>query len=136
MPSINPENYNIDSFNSQNLGPITVQGFREYVLNHNLPGLDTVLAQNGIDNYGLNIYAPLLFNPTETVNDLPNLSEVSFLPSPINDNTSPRPDNKKRNLFTNSKPFIGSPTEEETFEVTTKSLEDPGSIDFNRRIFS
>jgi hypothetical protein len=129
MPSINPENYNIDSFNSQNLGPITVQGFREYVLNHNLPGLDTVLAQNGIDNYGLNIYAPLLFNPTETVNDLPNLSEVSFLPSPINDNTSPRPDNKKRNLFTNSKPFIGSPTEEETFEVTTKALEDPGSID-------
>lgn len=129
MPSINPENYNIDSFNSQNLGPITVQDFRGYVLNHNLPGLNTVLTQNGIDNYGLNIYAPLLFNPTETVNDLPNLSEVSFLPSPINDNTSPRPDNKKRNLFTNNKPFIGSPTEEETFEVTTKSLEDPGSID-------
>jgi hypothetical protein len=129
MPSINPENYNIDSFNSQNLGPITVQGFREYVLNHNLPGLDPVLASNGIDNYGLNIYAPLLFNPTETVNDLPNLSEVSFLPSPINDNTSPRPDNKKRNLFTNEKPFYGSQTEEEAFEVTTKSLEDPGSID-------
>ena len=60
MPSINPENYNIDSFNSQNLGPITVQGFREYVLNHNLPGLDTVLAQNGIDNYGL---SPLMFGP-------------------------------------------------------------------------
>ena len=27
------------------------------------------------------------------------------------------------------KPFYGSPTEEETFDVTTKSLEDPGSID-------
>jgi hypothetical protein len=129
MPSINPENYNIDSFNSQNLGPITVQDFRDYVLNHNLPGLDPVLSQNGIDNYGLNIYAPLLFNPTETVNDLPNLTEVSFLPSPINDNTSPRPDNKKRNLFTNEKPFYGSQTEEESFEVTTRSLDDPGSID-------
>jgi len=129
MPSINPENYNIDSFNSLNLGPITVEDFRDYVLNHNLPGLDPVLSQNGIDNYGLNIYAPLLFNPTETVNDLPNLTEVSFIPSPINDNTSPRPDNKKRNLFTNEKPFYGSQTEEQTFEVIPKSLEDPGSID-------
>ena len=129
MPAINPENYNIDSFNSQNLGPITVQDFRTYVLNHNLPGLDPLLQQNGISDYGLNIYAPLLFNPTETVNDLPNLSEVAFLPSPINDNTSPRPDNKKRNLWTNEKPFYGSSTEEESFEVTTKSLEDPGSID-------
>jgi hypothetical protein len=129
MPSINPENYNIDSFNSLNLGPITVEDFRDYVLNHNLPGLDPVLSQNGIDNYGLNIYAPLLFNPTETVNDLPNLTEVSFIPSPINDNTSPRPDNKKRNLFTNEKPFYGSQTEEQSFEVIPKSLEDPGSID-------
>ena len=129
MPSINPENYNINSFNSQTLGPITVQDFRDYVLKHNLPGLDPVLASNGIDNYGLNIYAPLLFNPSDTVNDLPNLSEVAFLPSPINDNTSPRPDNKKRNLFTNEKPFIGSETDEEVFSVTTRSLEDPGSID-------
>jgi len=129
MPSINPENYNINSFNSQTLGPIKVQDFRDYVLNHNLPGLDPVLASNGIDNYGLNVYAPLLFNPSDTVNDLPNLSEVAFLPSSVNDNTSPRPDNKKRNLFTNEKPFIGSQTDEEVFSVTTRALEDPGSID-------
>lgn len=129
MPAINPEDYNIDSFNSQNLGPISVQDFRTYILNHNLPGLDPVIQQNGVNDYGLNIYAPLLFNPTESVNDLPNLTEVSFIPSPTNDNTSPRPDNKKRNLWTNEKPFYGSPTEEESFEVSTKSLEDPGSID-------
>ena len=35
MPAINPEDYNIDNFNSQNLGPITVTDFRRYVLNHN-----------------------------------------------------------------------------------------------------
>lgn len=129
MPAINPEDYNIDNFNSQNLGPITVTDFRAYVLNHNLPGLDPVLAQNGIQDFGINIYAPSLFNPTPFVNDLPNLSEVAFLPSPINDNTTPRPDNKQRNLWTNEKPFYGPSTEEQTFDVTTKSLEDPGSID-------
>ncbi|MDB4326177.1 hypothetical protein N9966_00010 [bacterium] len=129
MPAINPEDYNIDNFNSQNLGPITLTDFRSYVLKHNLPGLDPVLAQNGIQDFGINIYAPSLFNPNPSVQDLPNLSEVAFLPSPINDNTTPRPDNKQRNLWTNEKPFYGSPTEEETFDVTTKSLEDPGSID-------
>ena len=129
MPAINPENYNIDNFNSQNLGPISVVDFRDYVLNHNLPGLDPVLAQNGIQDYGINVYVPSLFNPNPTVNDLPNLSEVAFLPSPINDNTTPRPTNIQRNLWTNQKPFYGSPTEEESFEVSTKSLEDPGSID-------
>ena len=129
MPAINPEDYNIDNFNSQNLGPIMVNDFRTYVLNHNLPGLDPVLASNGIQDFGINIYAPSLFNPNPSVQDLPNLSEVAFLPSPTNDNTTPRPDNKKRNLWTNEKPFYGSPTEEETFDVTTKSLEDPGSID-------
>ena len=143
MPSINPENYNINSFNSQILGPIKVQDFRDYVLNHNLPGLDPVLANNGIDDYGLNIYAPLLFNPSDTVNDLPNLSEVAFLPSPINDNTSPRPDNKKRNLFTNEKPFIGSQTDEELFFRNNKNFGRPRfyrflgrrSWIFNRRFF-
>ena len=49
MPAINPEDYNIDNFNSQNLGPISLTDFRAYVLNHNLPGLDPVLAQNGIN---------------------------------------------------------------------------------------
>ena len=129
MPAINPEDYNIDNFNSQNLGPITLTDFRSYVLKHNLPGLDPVLAQNGIQDFGINIYAPSLFNPNPSVQDLPNLSEVAFIASPTNDNTTPRPDNKQRNLWTNEKPFYGSPTEEETFDVTTKSLEDPGSID-------
>ena len=129
MPAINPEDYNIDNFNSQNLGPITVTDFRRYVLNHNLPDLDPVLAQNGIQDFGQGVYAPSLFNPSPSVLDLPNLSEVAFLPSPINDNTTPRPDNKQRNIWTNEKPFYGSPTEEETFDVTTKALEDPGSID-------
>ena len=129
MPEINPEDYNIDNFNSQNLGPISVIDFRRYVLNYNLSGLDPVLAQNGIQDFGQGVYAPSLFNPNPSVVDLPNLSEVAFLPSPINDNTTPRPDNKQRNIWTNEKPFYGSPTEEETFDVTTKSLEDPGSID-------
>ena len=129
MPAINPEDYNIDNFNTQNLGPISVTDFRRYVLNYNLPGLDPVLAQNGIQDFGQGVYVPSLFNPNPSVVDLPNLSEVAFLPSPINDNTTPRPDNKQRNLWTNEKPFYGSPTEEESFDVTTKSLEDPGSID-------
>ena len=55
MPAINPEDYNIDNFNSQNLGPISLTDFRAYVLNHNLPGLDPVLAQNGIQDFGINI---------------------------------------------------------------------------------
>ena len=129
MPAINPNNYNIDNFDSQNLGPISVIDFRQYVLSHNLPGVNSVLLENGITNSGLNVYAPLLFNPTETVNDLPNLSEVAFIPSPTNNNTSPRPYNKKQNIWTNSNPFYGPETEEETFEVVTKNLEDPGSID-------
>jgi len=129
MPAINPEDYNIDNFNSQNLGPITLTDFRGYVLKHNLPGLDPVLAQNGIQDFGINIYAPSLFNPNPSVQDLPNLSEVAFIASPTNDNTTPRPDNKQRNLWTNEKPFYGSPTEEESYDVVTKSLEDPGSID-------
>lgn len=129
MSAINPEDYNIDNFNSQNLGPITVTDFRTYVLNHNLPGLDPVLASNGIQDFGINIYAPTLFNSNPSVQDLPNLSEVAFIASPTNDNTTPRPDNKQRNLWTNEKPFYGSPTEEESYDVVTKSLEDPGSID-------
>ncbi len=129
MPAINPNDYNIDSFNSQNLGPITLTDFRKYVLNHNLPGINPVLQSNGITDNGLNIYAPFLFNPTESIVDLPDLTEVSFIPSPTNNNTSPRPDNKQRNIWTNEKPFYGSSTEEEAYEVTFKSLQDPGSID-------
>ena len=63
MPAINPNNYNIDNFNSQNLGPITVTDFRDYILRHNLPDVDPVLQENGINDFGLGIYAPQLFNP-------------------------------------------------------------------------
>jgi hypothetical protein len=129
MPAINPDDYNIDKFNSQNLGPITVSDFRDYILNHNLPGIDPLVSQNGYSNYGLNIYAPLLFNPTNSVQDIPDLSNVSFTPSQYNNNTSPRPDNLKENIWTTDDPFYGSPTNEETYEVTYKALENPGSID-------
>ena len=129
MPAINPNDYNIDSFNSQNLGPITVSDFREYVLNHNLPGIDPLVIEYGYSDYGLNIYAPLLFNPTNNVQDIPDLTTVSFTPSVYNNSTSPRPDNLKQNIWKTDDPFYGSPKDEETFEVTSKALENPGSID-------
>jgi hypothetical protein len=129
MPAINPNNYNIDSFNSQNLGPITVTDFRNYVLTHNLPGVDPNIASLGYTFYPRGIFSPDLWNPLPFVQDLPDLTSVSFTPSPTNNNTSPRPDNLKQNLWTRQKPFYGSPTNEQTFVTTTKSLEDPGSID-------
>lgn len=129
MPAINPNDYNIDNFNSQNLGPISVSDFRSYVLNHNLQGMDPLLSSFGFNNNTLNVYAPLLFNPTNNVQDIPDLSTVSFTPSVYNNNTSPRPNNLKQNIWVTQDPFYGSPKEEETFEVTTKALENPGSID-------
>lgn len=129
MPAINPNDYNIDNFNSQNLGPISVSDFRSYVLNHNLQGVDPLLSSFGFNNNTLNVYAPLLFNPTNNVQDIPDLSTVSFTPSVYNNNTSPRPNNLKQNIWVTQDPFYGSPKEEETFEVTSKALENPGSID-------
>ena len=129
MPEINPNNYNIDNLDSQNLGPISVFDFRNYILNHNLQEVNPEIQNVGITNSGLNIYAPLLFNPTETVQDLPNLSEVAFIASPTNNNTTPRPDNLSKNLWTNLNPFYGQGGDQETFEVVTKALEDPGNLD-------
>jgi hypothetical protein len=129
MPTINPNDYNIDSFNSQNLGPITVTDFRNYILTHNLSDVEPNIASLGYTFYPRGIFSPDLWNPIPSVQDLPDLTSVSFIPSPINNNTSPRPDNLKQNLWTRQNPFYGSPTNEETFQTIAKSLEDPGSID-------
>ena len=129
MPAINPNNYNIDNLDSINLGPISVQNFRDYVLSHNLPGVDPNVATQGYSLYPRGIYVADLFNPNQNIQDVPDLSSAAFIPSTINNNTEPRPDNLSRNLFTNDNPFYGSPTVQETFEVSVKSLENPGSID-------
>lgn len=130
MPSINPYDYNIDNFNSQNLGPIGVEDFRTYILNYNLDSVNSEVLNSGFNNDTLNIYAPFLFNTNPKVIDLPNLSEVSFTPSVYNNNTSPRPDNKQKNIYKNDDPFYGPPSDEETFLIDgAKSLTSPGTID-------
>jgi hypothetical protein len=130
MPSINPYDYNIDNFDSQNLGPISVQNFRDYVLSHNLDEINPEVLGTNVNTNSLNVYSPLLFNSNPKVVDLPNLSEVSFVPSVYNNSTSPRPDNLNKNLYLNSDPFFGTPTEEQNFNVgPTKALTSPGTID-------
>ena len=45
MPSnqINPSNYNIDSFDSGFLGPITDSNFRTFLFTHNLPVVNPIV---------------------------------------------------------------------------------------------
>jgi outer membrane protein OmpA-like peptidoglycan-associated protein len=129
MPEINPNNYNIDNLDSQILGPISVLNFRNYILNHNLQEVNPEVQSAGFTDNEIGIYAPLLFNPNSSVQDLPNLSDVAFIASPTNNNTTPRPFNLSKNLWTNNDPFYGQSTQQETFEVTTKALEDPGNLD-------
>jgi len=129
MPAINPNNYNIDNLDSINLGPISVTNFRNYVLSYNLQNVEPNIASEGYSFYPRGIYIGDLWNPNQNIQDLPDLSTVAFVPSDLNNSTSPRPDNISKNLFTNVNPFYGSPTNQETFEVTEKSLQNPGSVD-------
>ena len=130
MPNaINPNDYNIDNFNSQNLGPISVTDFRTYIFNHNLMGVNPEVQSMGYSLYPRGIFTSDLWLNNATIQDLPNLTEVAFIASNTNNQTSPRPFNIKQNLWTNEKPFYGSPINEEEFSVGTKSLEDPGSVD-------
>jgi len=130
MPNeINPNDYNIDSFNSQNLGPISVSDFREYILKHNLLGVNPEVQSMGYTFFPRGIFTADLWLNNPSIQDLPNLSDVAFLPSDTNNQTAPRPYNTSKNLWTNDNPFYGSPTDQEQFGVSAKSLENPGSVD-------
>jgi len=129
MPSINPDNYNIDNLDSINLGPISVTDFRTYILNYNLQNVNPEVQSLGYGFYPRGVYIGNLWNPNQNIQDLPNLSTLAFTPSLLNNSTQPRPDNLSKNLYTNNSPFYGSPTGQENYEVVEKSLSDPGSLD-------
>lgn len=129
MPSINPQNYNIDNLDSINLGPISVTDFRTYVLNYNLQGVNPQVQSLGYSFYPRGVYIGDLWNPVQNIQDLPDLSTLAFTSSPLNNNTQPRPDNLNKNLYTNNSPFYGSPLDQENYQVVDKSMSDPGSVD-------
>jgi hypothetical protein len=129
MPSINPQNYNIDNLDSINLGPISVTDFRTYILNYNLLGVNPQVQSLGYSFFPRGVYVGNLWNPVQNIQDLPDLSTLAFTPSDLNNSTQPRPDNLSKNLYTNNSPFYGSPISQENYEVVDKSLSDPGSVD-------
>lgn len=99
MP-INPFNYNIDYFDSVNLGPITDSNFLNYLVSHNLQNIEPEIANTlGITNpvqagRGLEYdVSQSLFN----VIDTPDVTTVSQTPSVYNNFTNPLDDNLARN---------------------------------------
>ena len=101
MPSnqINPFNYNIDTFDSGILGPITDTNFRTYLFTHNLPAANSVISgvlggspwnDRGTE-YDVSMSLP-------KVVDVPNLQDVAQNPSLYNNLTNPRQVNLTSNL--------------------------------------
>ena len=100
MPSnqINPNNYNIDNFDSGILGPITDNNFRDFLLGHNLkdinPIINTALGSSISNDKGAE------YNVSEStfnVTDVPDLQTVAVTPSLYNNLTSPLPDGITKN---------------------------------------
>lgn len=98
-PAINPFNYDIDYFQSSNLGPITDTNFRTFLFTHNLPVANSVisgvLGGNPWQSRGTE-YNVSQSNPNVT--DVPNLQEVAQTPSFYNNLTNPRQVNLTNNL--------------------------------------
>lgn len=138
MPNaINPDDYNIDNLNTGFLGPILTTDFREYVLGHNLQDINPLVVGGGYNLGGLNLYAGDLGLPNQNVQDLPDVSGMSDTPLPFLNNLSPWESNQVMNLHFGYNPYsytIGSNTIQtaapvqgrQSFEVTSKKLEDPG----------
>lgn len=102
MPNeINPFDYNIDSFDSGFLGPITDSNFRTFLFTHNLQYVNPVI-QNTL---GGNLFVDRgseydVSQSTFNVRDVPNLQTVANTPSVHNNLTNPRQTNVGRNLTT------------------------------------
>ena len=98
-PAINPFNYNVDNFDSGILGPISDTNFRNYLLSHNLPVVNSVisgvLGGNPWQDLGTE-YDVSQSNPN--VVDVPNLQDVAQIPSLYNNLTNPRQVNLTNNL--------------------------------------
>jgi hypothetical protein len=100
-PAINPYNYNIDYFQSTNLGPITDTNFRTFLFTHNLPVANSVISgvlggnpwQDRATEYDVSQSLP-------NVVDVPNLQDVAQNPSVYNNLTNPRQVNLTNNLPT------------------------------------
>lgn len=100
MPSntINPFNYNIDSFDSGFLGPISDTNFRNWLFTHNLPVVNPIIGGiigNAWADRG-NEYDVSQSNPN--VLDVPNLTDVANTPSVHNNLTNPRIVNLSSNI--------------------------------------
>jgi len=100
MPSnaINPNDYNIDNFDSGILGPITDTNFRNFLLGHNLqnvnPVINTALGGSiGSDKGTEYTIGAGAFNVT----DVPDLQTVAVTPSLYNNLTKPLPDSIAKN---------------------------------------
>jgi hypothetical protein len=99
MPNtINPNDYNIDKFDSGFLGPITDSNFLNFLVSHNLNEINPVVASN------LNITLQSrgreydVSQSTFNVTDVPNLQTVANTPSVYNNLSNPREVNLSRNL--------------------------------------
>lgn len=139
MPNaINPDDYNIDNLNTGFLGPILTTDFRDYVLSHNLQDINPIVVQGGYNLGGLNVYAGDLHQPTENVQDLPDVITMSNTTLPFLNNSSPYESNQIMNLWATLSPYswsvggdtlLSQPAQgKETYVVTTKSLENPGDV--------
>jgi len=100
MPSnqINPFNYDIDSFDSGFLGPISDTNFRNWLFSHNLPVVNPVIGgviSNAWGDRGTE-YDVSQSNPN--VPDVPNLTDVANTPSVYNNLTNPRQVNLSSNI--------------------------------------
>jgi len=104
MPSnaINPNNYNIDDFDSGFLGPITDTNFRTYLFSHNLSNVNPIvnadLGGNALQDRGTE-YDVSQSNPN--IVDVPDLGTVAVTPSVYNNFTDPRQLNLDMNPTSN-----------------------------------
>jgi hypothetical protein len=100
MPSnqINPNNYNIDNFDSGILGPITDNNFRNFLLGHNLkdinPAITTALGSSISNDKGVEYDVS---ESTFNVVDVPDLQTVAVTASLYNNLTTPLPDGIAKN---------------------------------------
>lgn len=100
MPSnaINPFNYDIDSFDSGFLGPISDTNFRNWLFSHNLPVVNPVIGGIIGNAWGDRGTEYDVSQSIPKVTDVPNLTEVANTPSLFNNLTNPREVNLLSNL--------------------------------------